>query len=250
MRRVLNSSLLSFLLLVSACASTTKNEHIIGSFYASHFRVRRPLGRAADPKATPGVVDYKSSVAPSQDFNCDELRSLYAGFSLSEVRKCINSLESGVSVRYQLELKDQPEWTLMGLREDDLEALSEVPPCIQATLTKIPVPREIFFIAKDESSGLSCYASRVGIDEDRLLGVKLPSEKRVLVVRYPLEVLPQDDSDVLRILGSWSLRPFLTKEDVEYHHFKASYVPEALCDRCFGQKKTWETVEEDFPRWP
>jgi 1-acyl-sn-glycerol-3-phosphate acyltransferase len=232
-----------FLLSGAGCAGSPKNTFTLTEFWAAPIRVRRPEYAPSDPKAGPGGVDYQSTPAPDKSYNCEEPRSLLSKLDFSVVTACLRKIqtegtvEESKKVKYFLELGPQPT---LKLDEDP-----EKPTCLRSALPEIPVPREIFFHALREEQ-VSCFSSRLNIEQGETLGIRFSSKGSTLVLKFPLEKFPKDFSELERQILAWSFTPLFIYDGEPT--LEATVVPEALCQRCFGQK--FQRPKQNPPTWP
>jgi hypothetical protein len=230
-----------------ACASAPKNEHEISSIYLSTLRVRRPPGPGADPKAGPGGEDYTSHPLPNEQLDCETLDSLFREMKLAAIRKCFadQSGPRAKTVSYSFRLKREAI-PYLELRDPE-----KAPACLRETLGKIPVPREILFQGV-QGDPPTCFSSRLDIEANQVLGIRLPTDRLDLQISFPLQQLPGSDEELERQLGAWSLTPLWGEgsDSSERKALKAKIVPEAICRRCLGEKGMLEHPAPDAAIWP
>lgn len=231
--------------ILPACSSTKlKSDHDVFELIPSTLRMRRPETVAADPRVGPGGIDYRSERPPNERFDCEVMAALYREMSLEEIRVCLDSpLEVPLLgfVTYRLRRANQPYW--------ELEDAPEAPACIRKNLSRIPVPREIIFQSQIERR-ISCYSSRIDIEQDEMMGVKVPFlGKQSMKLPLPISREIGNDPALLRLLSAWSVTPFW-KEDGRF--VRARLVPDAICRKCLGEKGM--VVEEvgrpPHQQWP
>lgn len=226
-------------------------------------RVRRPKYRGANPKADPGTKEYKSEAPVGSDFDCRRPGWMLRGRDLLQIRQCllsfedINEEEEDVTLEYTYRLirKNQPYFELEGLKDylEDKEAKDEdwKENCMYELLAQIPVPREIFYQSLEGGEPV-CYSSRLGIEGNRVFGVKTPLKKFEMKIRFPLRIeeSPNNNADVVRLLVAWGLTPFFGGgKDQDF--IPAKKVPDMICNRCLGRaRRTNVGGPEDKPLAP
>lgn len=200
-------------------------------------RVRRPSGPGADPDAGPGGADYRGQPPPDDRLDCREISELFAKVSPERAIACLKSVAPGTEVIYRLRRDPVPELALMD--PEDLKGRSA---CLARELPSLPIPREIVFQDKNGD----CYTSRLDIEADRVLGIRLPLAKLGVEVKFPLETpLPGEDA-LKRLLASWVMTPFWNSETGTV---PGRYLTRALCEVCIG--KTNLLKKNQPPRlWP
>lgn len=229
--------------LLSACASKPIEFRTLDDLMASPLRVRRPNSRPADPQAGPGGEDYRAEVAPDARLDCQDPKGILEGVDWPSLMSCLEksgSHEKPLTLRYRLKRDVRP---LLELVDETL-----TPSCIKKHLPAIPVAREVFFLNFYQDK-LTCFASRVGIDSDQVLGMKkLPKGRFELTISLPLEPAPRTLEEARRQMLSWSLTPFFWEEGDG--HLRAKIVPEMICGQCFGDPKVLKAKDYPVPKWP
>ncbi len=251
----------------TAWAEDQKNRFYLKSILASPIQVRRPQTTPADPEVGPGGVDYQSQPSlPDKSFDCQPAKSLYAQWNDQVVRACLASIQKKQRIEYELVMTSRPYFKL---RVDE----DETPQCLVKNLKSIPVPREFFFQAnetqivssKNEGSStnqgwkplrsdvkrsrLSCYAARLPIEKDKVLGKPFFPNTMVLRFDFPLPEVPTSQEAFYRMAVAWSLTPFYYLRD-DRGTFEASWVPDRFCKVCFGDGKLHPKSTEGVPQWP
>lgn len=225
------------------CAGKPVEFRTLDDLIASPLRVRRPNSRPADPQAGPGGEDYRSEVAPNQKLDCQDPKEILNGYDWPSLLSCFEkaaSHEKPVSLKYRLRRDKQP---VLELEEEPL-----TPSCIKKTLREIPVAREVFFLNFYQDK-LTCFASRVSIDSDQMLGMrKLPKGRFELTINLPMEPGPRTVDEAQRQMLSWSLTPFFWEEGDG--NLRAKIVPELICGQCFGDPKILKARDYPVPKWP
>lgn len=238
-------------LLFGACAGQPKHEYTLSEILASPLRVRRPLGHPAHPEAGPGGSDYQSHPLPNDRYDCEKTDYLVQEVVKKSVLACFQSIKKSMSIEYLLKLDVQPEFILDVSEEDLKDPKFEFPRCLVQTLPKLPVPREILVMGRqDENKPPECYSARLDIEANQVLGFKLPKGKQALRVDFPLVHPPKTLEELKRTLLAWMLTPLFSTEDPGDIHLKSKYVPSVICQRCFGEKEIIKPSEPLPPLWP
>jgi hypothetical protein len=225
----------------SAPHSGNGTEHQIDRALITHFMIRRPPGAGADPMMDEGGEGYEANPKPDVNYDCREPATLLEGISPGAVRDCfrkhselIANAKDGSGVmreaEYRLERSDQPKLVLQ-----EEETKGQPVSCLKKVLPVIPVPREIIYQA--EPLEWSCFNSRVNIEANDLLGIKMPTKKWAVRLVFPLTEIPKDDAAMTRQLLAMALTPLLDPESPT--QFKSKVVPNAICKRCFGKKRLY-----------
>ncbi len=201
-------------------------------------RVRRPTGEGANPKAGPGGTDYRSNPLPDSHFDCKDVASLFSETKLADVRACIAKVQSSARASYRLRRGATPYYELD--ESDDAAA------CLRTALPLIPLPREIFF-QSNEGDRLACYASRLPVEGDEVVGFKLPISKQALKLDFPLATQPRDDDETRMLLMSWALTPFWENNGAS---IKARLVPDSICVKCLGEGVMLKPTDPEPMLWP
>lgn len=240
---------ISFLLCVSSsllgsCSSAVvydkdREIHKIHKVILSNLRARRPPSLPADPKADPGGEDYRSQPVPDSRFDCQPIRDLFKGVLLKELRECLSKTQQPITVFYRLRRMAQPYWRI----EEDEE---EVPACLKRALPEIPIPREIVFQSNDEGP-MQCYSARLDISSDELLSAKMPMDKWLLKISFPISDPYKDEEQALKLLTAWALSPFLNLESREMN---VRIVTEQFCKACIGEWEMFQQTGRPFTLWP
>lgn len=229
--------------LLSSCSSSkTKNEkgeYQIRSLVPYNIHARRPPGLGADPSVTAGGVDYQSDPLPNEQFDCVNISELYKQLNLVNLRECFKSFEKPVSVTYRLRRAPAPYF----------EIQKEPPPpsCLKKLLPEIPVPREIFFQTTEVGQRFDCYNSRLPLEADEFLWVKMPLARKELVLRFPLGDVPSSDEKTHRLLLTWILAPFWEGKPPA---IQSKYVPQSICRSCMGEKEMIQESSPPVELWP
>ena len=239
------TSLLIVLILLRNCASPPKNQRSIGQIWPDQLRVRRPLAAGATADTDAGGLDYTSRPLPNEKLDCESYEALFQKVDFKALRQCFADQTAVKDLDYRLQRLPAPELELM-----DPE---DAPTCIQKLLPSIPVPREIIFRAEEPTDAKPrCWSSRINIEADEILGVKLPGSALALHVGFPLVTVPQDDAEMKRLLGSWALTPFFRDLPGGANgRLRSQIVPDRLCDQCMGAlRDTYHPPQGVSPIWP
>lgn len=247
MALLLVSTLLCVTFVFSSCASSEKRERersvkLLHRLILQNLHVRRPGGPGADPRATPGGVDFYSAPRPGANYDCQKLAEIYQALPIAKLKDCIAELQKTGAV-FQYRVRKLPVPVL------ELEEPEVAPVCVRETLATIPVPREIFFQSAEEER-LECYGSRLAIESDEVpgFGVKWPLSKARVRVSFPLQPFPDQltNENVATLLGTWSLAPFFN----EAGEIAAKIVPEKICKQCLGPANWLDPEGGPVPHWP
>ena len=245
------------------CATETKNTYAIRQLAPALLYVRRPLSVPASASASPGGYDYSGHPAPAGKMDCQETRSLAAGFDLRAFRSCIaevNKAGEKPRFRFRLQRVDQP---YLELRNPD-----DAPECIRKLLSKIPVPREIFYQAlppvlpsrqagagtavagRDTGPYYDCFAASVDLEADEIMGSKVHMAKWELEIQFPLKSLAlRTDEEALRLYLGWAIMPFFGKEKGEWN-VPSKFVPFHICKMCMDEARMLKTGDPLPLLWP
>jgi len=166
-----------------ACKSSAKWDHAVKKFLPQHMKVRRPVGKAADPKVKAGGEDFTSKPLPNERFDCEPSASIFKDLRVQEVYRCVSEVEKPILVTYRLVRSTQPVWTLV---PDEGQ-----PECLGKLLGQIPIPREIVF----QTAGTpgqpaferhECYAANIDVHADEWMGAKIPKNQAEMTLSLPL----------------------------------------------------------------
>lgn len=249
----------------SGCSSLKKHEHAVTQIVPYNMRFRRPVFIAADSDAGPGGEDYLSNPLPSENFDCDKPDVLLKEIDLKAARECLNSVPATVMKEGQeIALSKKADYFLKRQTQSYLElipAISEenpelnTPECFKTALSKIPVPREIFFQATSPQGEATtqeplCYASRLIGDKDQVLGRKIPMAKVMVTLQLPLPKPLTNDDETIRYLTAVAVTPIWQQEK---DFFRSKVVTRTICMKCMGEKdylKHHPKNTNDIITWP
>ena len=238
----------TLLCLVSACSSSSKlqtgaeAEFEVREILANPIRVRWPESEPANPWAGPGGEDFQSKQKPNEAFDCEDPKSLYASMDLAKIRECLASVAEPIELRLALRRQARPTLHLV----DD----AKTPVCFLNVLADVPVPREVFVLTPLENAGRECWNARIPLEADKVLDVSLPKAMLEVRVRFPLEILPSNDTETLRWMTALSLTPFFwSRDDGKLY---AKRVTRGICQKCFKDRLIFEPHPEIAPSktWP
>ena len=235
------------LVFFDGCSSTGRdggNEHEIQKVFINKMRVRRPLGEGADPKAGPGGLDYRSDPLPNERLDCETLTTMFEGVDLRGLRACFAKLTAETpAVSYRLRREHRPYL--------ELENPDDAPACLRLELLRIPVPREIVF-QSPEKGHYTCYSARVDLEANQLWGgLKVPTDRLSILMRFPLTKHPSNDEETVRVLAAWALTPIWKEgSGKKGRQLSAKIVPDRLCRRCLGEKDFLSEGDPDHLLWP
>jgi hypothetical protein len=229
-------------LIFLACSSSPrKNEHLLRQILLYNLHLRRPEFVGARFNASIGDEDYESHPKPGKSLDCISIQSLFKEIDLKRLRECLKSsskLQTPWEISYELIRETAPYLKL--------EEPQSAPECIQQSLGKIPVPREIFF-QSNEQGHLNCYSSRISIFEDEWLGLYSFFHTSRVKLTFPPAKLPITDEETLLLLGIWSTMPFWREKD---NAILGTVVPTELCQKCMGDKNMFLEADQLPPHWP
>jgi hypothetical protein len=195
--------------------------------------------------------------------DCRDTRSLAQGFDLRAFRTCIAEVnQNPEKPKFRFRLQRVPEPYL------ELQDPEDAPECIRNLLSKIPVPREIFYQAlptnlpqaksavgtdrptKDVGPYYDCYAASLDLEADQVMGVKVSKAKWDLVIEFPLKKIAlRTDEEALRVYLGWAIMPFFNKEKGEWT-VPSKYVPDHICKMCMGEERMLKTGDPLPLLWP
>ncbi len=230
---------LAAIFLGDGCSSAPKNVVGISKLLPTTLRVRRPGAPGADPEAGPGGIDYRSQAVPSASFDCDMTDTLWKDMDFAAIRACLKTVVAPIDVVYRLKREPDPRLVLDSHDE-------KTPPCLAQAMPEIRVPREIAF-QSPEPDGLSCYAARLDLEADELLGQKVPGSRFYLWLRLPLQPNPQDDDETRRVLVGWALSPFW---DPRTNTVPSKVLTRDLCKACIGERSLHDPDAPLGNLWP
>jgi hypothetical protein len=237
----------------SGCSSAPKkDQHALHHILLHNLHYRRTETVGADPAAHWGDWEFQSHPLPNSTFDCQPLNSLFNGLLLTPVRGCLSQLNSEKEWKVkdgQEEVSVKKELNYILHRETapflELEKAEKTPECIRTLLSKIPVPREIFFQSNDEGK-LGCYNSRIPIVQQEL-GIQAALHHLRVKIAFPLESLPQTDEETLMLLATWAIIPYW---DSDKKSILSKAVPSEICSKCIGERNLYHELDSLPPQWP
>ncbi|MGZ6369726.1 MAG: hypothetical protein ACXWPM_03215 [Bdellovibrionota bacterium] len=226
-----------------ACSSSRARLHETGKIFIYNVHYRRTAEHPAAPRAQPGDEEWQTKTAPNAKNDCEPLKNLFTEVDLAAVRACVatlNQSKKGMEVVYILRRQPAPylePW------EPEL-----TPDCLKSSLSKIPVPRELIYQAK-ENGLMSCYSARVDIEADEIYGNKVPGHYFKVKLAFPSdEEAPKTDYETRMLLVRWALTPLV---DPERDAFMGKVVPDGFCRTCFGGAEELLDAKDPLPvQWP
>ncbi len=222
---------------ISACSGAKPAPRGIGKIFPHHLQVRRPAGPGADPHAVPGDADYTSRPLPDAKLDCAGVATLFTKLDHAALRACLGSIRETRFVRYRLHPEAEPWLELL-----DTE---DAPACLAATLPRIPVPREMIFMARPDQR-MECFATRLDLEAGLVFGVRMPWKKWNLRVDFPLVPPPADHAALDRWLGAAALTPLFSGDRGELPSRRLS---DALCRQCLGEEAFNQGLRDEG-EWP
>ena len=227
----------------TSCSSNPRSIHAVRKIIPSTLRVRRPHGAGADPEVGPGGADYKSAPLPNAQLDCESVNFLLSKLHVAALRTCLKSIKDKQSVTYRLRREAEPYL--------ELRDFEKAPDCLRQELPRIPVPREIFFQARNEQGALECYSARLPLEVDQKMGFRLPIERWALRLEFPFQVELKTDSEFERVFAAWALTPMWSAGSGK--GLAAKVVTTPLCKQCLGEAvflKELPSEPEALPMWP
>jgi hypothetical protein len=161
---------------------------------------------------------------PNERLDCETVDALFRGVDLAAVRDCLKEMREPRALEFRLMRSARPE-----LR---LQETEDTPACARTALATLPVPREIIFQSMAEGH-LTCYASRLDIEADQVLGARVPWRRMVVRAELPLDVPPETDAQTARVVTGWVLSPFWGEAG---RQVDAKIVPDSICRTCLGTR--------------
>ncbi|HAR43228.1 MAG TPA: hypothetical protein DCS07_11470 [Bdellovibrionales bacterium] len=228
---------------LGACSSTNKSNQntavkMIHQLVPYSLHVRRPAVPGADPNVGPGGPDYQTQPLPNERFDCEPYSDLLKEISIDGLRACLSTMKSEAVVTYQMKRPPAPFY--------ELQKGENVPPCLLQELPKIPLPREVVFESNEEGF-MGCYSSRLDLEADELLWVKVPKARTVLNLTLPTAFAKaRTDEEVRLLFLSWMLTPFYDSQ----RFIPSRVVPDVLCTRCIGEKNMSNASKSPIVLWP
>lgn len=248
----LNSGFFGLLLLVlgclvgmSSCSTPKLGTRVLKKIYIQNMAMRRPEGVGARFEAATDEEDYASHPLPDDRFDCRSANEFFSTLNLNEVANCLESSEEFLSTQplvYRLYRKDQPYFELLPLDGKDY------PACISNLIPQIPVPREIFFQAKEES-GLGCYSARLPTEDEEFLKLKsMLHQFRLRASTQSFSEIPEIRAkEVVHLLSTWVVAPFLMEGE---GGITSQVVVSPICSQCMGSKNLYLETDNLPPDWP
>jgi hypothetical protein len=186
---------------------------------------------ASAPKKPPReiprlIVDSLRFRTRGEGFGCQSSTEFLQGLDFSEIHQCLAGVKESVKLSFVLDRKSEnPEFVL---KEGE-----KTPGCVKAVLSKIPVPREIFFQAED----LDCYASGLGMEKGSVQ----------IDVELPIVTLFRNADDARNLVLSWVMTSFWNEQRSA---ILAKPFPEALCHECLGEDHWIRSLKPPRAFWP
>jgi hypothetical protein len=178
---------------------------------------------------------------PNHHLDCESIPWLFQDLDSTKIRNCLANVRDPLEITFQLKRESVP---YLELQDPD-----DAPDCLRTSLHYIPVPREIFFVSVEESGAPLCYSSRIDLEKEEVLGIKLPIAKEGVKVVFPLSSPPQTDEELIRLLASWAITPFWSMDE-DHPQIISKFVPESICRACFGERDLLRAQEPFLPMWP
>lgn len=215
--------------LVQCSTIDSKTDHWVHRIIGYQLHIRRPEAAAAKPTADRYEPEYTSHPLPNERFDCEPFDDMYKKFSFKDLKKClvaVNYTHEGAPISYLLDISQaEPVWRL--------EQKEDTPDCIRTSLQTIPVPREIFFQG-EENGKLGCYSSSVEFVQSSMR------------LSFRLEGLPNGEADMLQLIKTWSIAPFV---DDSKQAIRAKAVSTEICLQCMGRENVFLNGEKLPPYW-
>lgn len=228
---------LLFSFVLSACTGMKTNsapEHsaipapmIATKLVPATLKLRRPSGNEPDPQAGPGGLDYKRT-EDVQDPECQTIAQALSAVDIPVVLKCFKTFKSPVIKNYRLIRGSEPYL--------ELESEEDEPTCLTTSLKRIPLPREIVFVAPEPEPNhdkFRCLASRLDIEADQWMGFKLPKNRVALSLALPFKEPLETSDQFKRWYGGVVLAFFWDKSR---GGIPSRIVTKRFCEACLGLK--------------
>ncbi len=212
-----------------ACSSAPKSVQSVEKFSPTTLRFRGA-----------GTADFKSRGLPAARWDCETPREAFARFDFQQLQACLARVPAGQVHRFRLSRDNEP--TLV------MEEPEKAPECLRHRLGRIPVPREVVFVAPSDQSpqGRECWASRLDLEREEWKGLPRPGQGYVLSLSFPLQPLPQDAEETQRWLTALALSPLYEESGRKLFGVR---VPETICRQCLGEK-AYSEAGESGTLWP
>jgi len=177
---------------------------------------------------TPDHDDFK---VKNRKIDCMVADELWKDLVLNQVkvRECLNSLEDGTATYFYVP-NAQPHLEL------DLEE-EKNHQCLNSVLSKIPLPREIYYLGKQanhtlDEDPLECFSSSFSTTTNQLAMTPTGFLKKKIVLEFPIDRPLKN----IRDLSMWLMVTTFTilKSDEKAEgKLLATPVPESVCRACF-----------------
>ncbi len=167
----------------------------------------------------------------------------------SSIRECVNSIEKGQATYFYVP-------AIQPYLELDQEEETN-PKCLKTSLTKIPLPREIYYLAKPigqtfDDDSMGCYSSSFSVKTNEMMSTPTGFLKKKIVLPFPLS-RPLMNSHDLSLWLMVTTFTILKSDEKADGRLLATPVPESVCRVCF---KNDAHFDEKFNRklkpvfWP
>ena len=213
-------ALLSFSPLTQSCSShylkkTRSTDQRVSEINLEAVRFFRPSFE---------VADWDDFTLHNRELSCETPQSLWKDFLVGDqamlLTECLNSISSGVA-HYLYQSKTKPVLELDPLEKDQ-------PECLKKNLMSIPLPREVYFLGKNETDTQDVFAMSFDTKANRVLDAELRVPRFQVLLTFPLSRKLKSGDD----LELWLLITVLSlfKEEGK---IVASNVPELTWKQCF-----------------
>lgn len=183
---------------------------------------RRPDFAPADPE------DFSNKNRP---FECMPSNQLWkdAFANQKNILECLNSIEEAKAI--YLYVPDVQPYL-----EFDVEEETN-PKCLKAVLPKIPLPREIYYLGREEGKAYdqepqSCYSSSFSTKTNEMMKTPTGFLKKKISLPFPLDRKLKTTNDLAMwlIVTTFSI---LKSDDQADRKIVGKLVPDYICKACF-----------------
>lgn len=165
-------------------------------------------------------------------------QKLISSISSKELLQCLNSIESGTAL-YNFSFQSQPRLILDPDEPDQ-------PVCLKKLLPELPLPREIYFLGRQEiKEPLQCYSASFNTQANKILDADFLSRKLNFMLSFPISRELKNDRDLLIWLMVTTFDLLSRGLDGGGKQIHADVVPEQLCRQCFENDPYFEDKKSE-----
>jgi len=184
----------------------------------------------------PDHDDFKNK---DRELKCQLPQELWADIlkNEKEALECLNSIKEESKAVYFYVPATQPYLEL------DVEE-EKNPKCLKQELPKIPLPREIYYLAKKKSADpdnepQECYSSSFSTKTNQLFKTEISFLKKKIVIPFPLDrhLKNARDLSMWLLVNTFSI---LKSDEQAGGHLIATVVPDGVCRPCFKNDALFE----------